>query len=202
MNIVDVLFSKPFIGEGGTTPTGQISISENGTYDVTNYASALVNVAGGGGGGGNIVMGTFTTKASGYETISIPYSGAGYPIAFLIFPHGGGMASAWSSLVSINAVGVIGVVKYDMSTTPQYHKSGDMDLGTGSAIYKDSSTISSSYAAEYNNGEYTYTAYSRNTATGCVAFVSPTSLDYSIKTASAKGLAPSFTYDYIIIYSS
>lgn len=37
------------IPDGYIQPSGELAISENGTYDVTNYASTVVNVEGGGG---------------------------------------------------------------------------------------------------------------------------------------------------------
>ena len=54
-------------------PTGTISIAENGTVDVTQYASASVNVSGGGGGGKNIqaYIGTAETNATSYTATSV-----------------------------------------------------------------------------------------------------------------------------------
>ena len=55
-------------GSGGITPTGTKEITQNGTYDVTNFATVLVNIT---SSGGNIESGTITpTKQS--TTLDIP----------------------------------------------------------------------------------------------------------------------------------
>jgi hypothetical protein len=67
-NGVDAVYSKGYMdgqaaggsGGGGIIPTGEIKIEENGTYDVTNYASALVEVAS--SGGSSVHCGTVTVE--------------------------------------------------------------------------------------------------------------------------------------------
>lgn len=53
-----------------TTPSGSTTITENGTHDVSNFASAIVNVA---GGSSNIEQGTFIGDDT--RNISIPVNG-------------------------------------------------------------------------------------------------------------------------------
>lgn len=63
---------------GGVTPTGTINISTNGTYDVTNYRSAVVSVSG-------VATGTFTpTENTGSVTINTGLSSVS---GYLIIPN-------------------------------------------------------------------------------------------------------------------
>lgn len=54
-------------GGGGITPTGDINITENGEFDVTEFAKAIVNVAS--SGGGSFDSGTITIASASNTSI-------------------------------------------------------------------------------------------------------------------------------------
>lgn len=59
VNIFNV--TGTYEGEGGITPSGSLNITENGTFDVTDFAQAIVNVAS--SGGSNVATGEVTATA-------------------------------------------------------------------------------------------------------------------------------------------
>ena len=96
-------------GGGGITPTGTKEITQNGTYDVTNFATVLVNVASSGGNtesGGNIESGTITpTKQS--TDIDIPTAKKCSNIVFFQHEMKGG--AGYRTLAGLLRCGGVGI---------------------------------------------------------------------------------------------
>lgn len=173
--------------------SGTKSITENGTgIDVTEYASVDVNV---GGGGGTLVTGTFTTGGTraARETVSINYAGSGYPLAYVVY---------CSSVSSNYDVSSFSAVK-NTASEPSWTTSADVNnTSTATYIYKQTQLIGalSTNAASYMGAQYT-----ASSAFNCVKFIgNGTTLGYYIgnATSTTLGLAPSTTYNYLIVYSS
>lgn len=103
----------------GITPSGSQTFTENGTYDVTAIAEAIVNVSGGGGiEGYKITKGSFTPS----ETIVIAhssYSSETQTYTPYIIPHSLGKSPIYFGVRAINGATVIGSVMFaDYSVTP------------------------------------------------------------------------------------
>lgn len=190
----DVASGKVFVASDGTVTTGTSS---------------------GGGGASNIVQGTFTTDATRNTTatVTLSYSGTGYPIACFVYVDGGaynngtGGNTTWYNSVNRYDVGWVGIVKSRTTTAPTYSTSGADNYGTIAIIYKNSTSTATTYTRTSSMSANTYTSSSTNPGSSqtCVRFKgNGKTLAYYVGNAgsSAVGLAPSTKYAYIVIYSS
>lgn len=177
--------------------SGTKSIDDNGTgIDVTNYASVDVNVS---GGASNVVYGTFTTSSTSgtQQTISIPYTGSGYPIMTMVEVVGG--VDIWSSnSLSSKIVGQITLSKVDQNVAMRYD-SYDQAVGAAWVTTAYGSTSIQTSKQVYIGGQYTQ----QTSPTGVLVFGSATTLyAYICNNGSQYGLNPSTDYTYVIVYSS
>ena len=202
--------------QGGGTASfpwveGSEEKTQNGTYDVTTLAEVVVNVAGG-GGASNIVKGSFTTGSTGgvAESVNIPYTGNGYPIALLVYVKGGpynngtGGDTTWYNSVQRYAIGLFALVKSRTTTTPTYGTSGADNYGTVAVIYKNSTSQATTYSRTSSMTANSFTSSNANsTAATAVRFKGNAGKTLSYYVASTSyGLLPSTEYEYIAIYSS
>lgn len=160
----------------------------------------------GGGGSSKIVTGTITigTTTGAAETHSIPYTGSGYPIAFLCWVKGGAYASGsdWYNLIQRYAVGVWGCVKSNTASAPSYSTSGADNQGVSWAIYKNNTSSSTSYTrTSAMNANIFSSSNANSTATTNIRFRSKTSISVYVASTS-YGLKSGYDYDYIALYSS
>ena len=192
--------------------SGTKSITENGTgIDVTNYAAVNVNVSGGSGGASNYVHGEFTTQSTaGVQTVTIPYTGSGYPVMAYVVIKGGAYASGtvWYNSTQRYAVGVWSMSKSIFSSAPTYKTSGNSNYAVVCAIFKNSTTNPASYtrtsvmnANTFSSSNAT-TSTATNAAATCVRFTGNSKTLTVYVNTSSYGLLPNQDYEYFIVYSS
>lgn len=197
---------------GGTAQFDDTSDADATAADIASGKTAYANGTkltgtASGGGASNIVEGTFTTPSTGgsASSVTVPYTGSGYPIAMMVYVDGGAYNSAvsgWYTSVQRYAVGAWSMSKSVQTSSPAYSTSGTQNQGVTQWVYKNSTSSSTSYS---RSSAMNTNAYSSSNATGagatCVRLKSKT--EFSYYTASTSyGLLPGTTYKYIIIYSS
>lgn len=197
---------------GGTASFTDVTDTTAAAADVASgkyfYTAAGVRTqgtnSGGGGGASNFVTGTFTTPSSaGASTLTIPYTGSGYPIACIVVVEGGAYVSGtdWYSSMQRYAVGQWTMTKSNFSTSPTFTTSGSQNQGVITAIYKNSTSSSTSYTRTSAMSTNVFSSSNAsNAAATCVRFKSKTSISYYTNTSS-YGLLPDTTYRYFIVYS-
>ena len=161
-----------------------------------------------GGGASNCVTGTFTTGSTGGvdETITIPYTGNGYPVFIVIsVPEGANNASG-TVYSTVHQYGVISVIVVkDTNVVPTYAgQTGFLTSNTARVIrqYKSSSSTAASFSMGYGGG---FIFDSANAAishdTFFIRINSKTQISYFVS-SNSYGLLPDTEYTYSITYSS
>ena len=161
-----------------------------------------------------LVQGTFTTGSTGGSTgsVSINYSGTGYPIACLVYVNGGaqnttsGGNTTWVNSTSRYDVGIYAMIKAETNTTPTYATDSSISANwsTPVIVYKNSTSDSTSYTRTSNMKAVTYNSSNASTTYNCVRFKgNAKTLSYYVgnRASNAIGLARSTEFAYIIIYS-
>ena len=194
-------------------PSGTKTISENGTgIDVAEYSTVDVAVQ---SGATNFVQGSFTTGSTrgSTGTVSIPYTGTGYPIMLVVQVKGGAYNNAtggnttWYNSLTRYDCGWYSMTKSQGTVAPTYTTSGAANYGTVAVIYKNSTSNATSYTRTSSMTINAFTSSSGNAAasTSAVKFKGNNkTLSYYIGNAGSStiGFPPDTEMEYFVVYSS
>lgn len=191
-NLTAANIKKGVTIEVGDSDFSDIVDSVTGTYE--------------GDGAANIVEGTFTTgNSSGSSTLTLPYTGSGYPIGLMVWPEGGAYNSAvspWYNSITRYAVGFYSMTKAVITSAPTYTSSGTNNYGCVAAVYKNSTSTATTYSRTSSMTVNVFgSSAASNSATTTFRFLSATQLSYYVIGSSSYGLLQGQTYHYLAIYS-
>lgn len=175
----------------------KISITTNGTHDVSDYDYADVNVT------SLVLTDTFTTPTSaGVYNITVPYSGNGYPVQLSLFLQEGASNSSgdFYSTDQQYAVAASYLHKNYPTLAPTYIGDNDNNLATVLTRYKASSTGPLLATDSYTARNSYLNSNALNTLAGYIRIKSKNVFSVYVA-ASSYGLMRGVDYIYTIYYS-
>lgn len=188
-----------------TVVTAAASDVASGKVFVASDGTITEGTNSGGGGASNFVHGEFHTNSSaGVQSVTIPYTGNGYPIMAYIVIKGGAFVSGttWYNSTQRYAVGVWAMSKSNMSLSPTFTTSGTANQAVTMSIYKYSTSSPTNYTRTSAMTTNTFSSSDASSAAATsVRFKSKTQLSIYVNTSS-YGLFPNQDYEFFIVYSS
>ena len=184
------------------------------TFDSTTGLLGLIgeisNIQQGGTSCPKLVQGTFTTGSTraGTGTVSINYTGTGYPIAVMIYMQNGAYDpnDNWYNTMAQYDIDAFYMTKSQMSSTPTFVSSASVPANQGvvCGVYKSSTSNATTHSRNGSSSAVFFNSSDATTGYNCIRFKNNTkTMSYYIgnNASNRVGLAPSKTYAYIIIYS-
>ena len=185
------------------------------TFDSTTGLLGLVSKigdiqTGGGTSCPKLVQGTFTTGSTRASTgtVSISYTGTGYPIAVMVYMQGGAYDpdGSWYDTIAYYDADAFYMTKSQMSSTPTFVSSASVPANQGvvCGVYKSSTSNATTHSRNGSSSAVFFNSSDATTGYNCIRFKNNTkTMSYYIgnNASNRVGLAPSKTYAYIIIYS-
>lgn len=186
--------------DASVTTATAADVASGKVFLASNGAITTGTASGGGGGASNIVTGTFKgTTTNAALSVTIPYTGTGFPVAIEIYPTGG--TSQTASLVQRYAIVFASVAKYN-ANTPDYSNSGDNSNASSMIMYKSSATSSSSYSASASLGQRFYRTGSATSGNNTYIRINSNKSMSVFIAGTSYGFAANTEYTYCVIYSS